>query len=118
MKNLDKLAQIKEQIAKLRGQVPAVAQTVRDVKASLPKITDPVVKARQALDSALAAAGDTAAQDFAGLQNELKDLQAGFPDVGNAVSSAMGILSAGEQGLQEALKASSGDTQQKLLGQL
>ena len=118
----NRFAKLKEQIAKLKQQVPSVAEKVRNAKAALPKVVDPILKAKQALESGVAAAAAAAAgtgqPDIASLQQEIQNLSQSFPDIGKAVSGAAGAIAAGQQGLQDALKATAADAQQKLLAKI
>ncbi len=113
MRTAEKLAKIREQIEKLKQQVPPAAEKVRSAKLALPKFTDPIVKAKEALQGG--AAADGAKEDIAALQSEMDEVKKQFPEVTAMVGSASALLSSEEAGLQDALKSAGSDLQQKVL---
>src|ERR1700674_1417382 len=121
MSALDRFAKLREQIAKLKQQVPPAAQTIRNAKAALTKVIDPVLKVKQALEAGAAqaaGAGEDAQQSFYSLQQDLQNISQTFPDIGKAVAGASDALSQGQEGLKNALKEAAADAQQKLLSKL
>ena len=88
MSSQDRFAKLKEQIAKLKQQVPPVAEKIRTAKVALPKVLDPIQKAKEALGGA---AAGSAAQDLASLQQDVDDISKSFPDI-NKTPTVQGIV--------------------------
>ena len=88
MSSQEKLAKIKDQVAKLKQQVPSVADLVRKAKAALPSVTAPILKAKQMLETGGAGSPDPVQQDLSSLQQDIDDLSQGLPDVGSIQNSA------------------------------
>ena len=121
MSSQDRFAKLKDQIAKLKQQLPPAAEKVRNAKAALDKVIDPVLKAKQALAAGAAqtaGVADAAQQSFDSLQQDLKSISQSFPDIGKTVDGAGDALSQGQEGLKAALKGAAADAQQKLLSKI
>src|SRR5438105_4002743 len=117
----NRFAKLREQIAKLKQQLPPAAQKIRDAKTALGQVIDPVLKARQALEAGVAqAAGmaDEAQQRFQSLQQDLQNISQSFPDIGKAVSGASDALAQGQEGLKGALKEAAANAQRQLLSKI
>ena len=114
MSSQDRFAKLKEQIAKLKQQVPLVAEKIRTAKVALPKVLDPIQKAKEALGGA----AGSAAQDLASLQQDVDDISKSFPDINKVVTDASSAMAGGEQAVKDLLKETAPDAQQKLLTKL
>ena len=114
MSSQDRFAKLKEQIAKLKQQVPPVAEKFRTARAALPKVLDPIQKAKEALG----AAAGSAAQDLASLQQDIDDISKSFPDINKVVTDASSVMAEGEQAVKDLLKETAADAQHKLLAKL
>jgi type VI secretion system secreted protein VgrG len=113
MSRLDRIAKLREQIARLKQQVPSAAQLIRNAKAALPAVVDPVKKAKQALEGA----APSVAQ-LTSLHLDIEDITKSFPEINKTVTDASSLLAMGQQGLQDALKQTAADAQQAALAKV
>ncbi|HEY2380030.1 MAG TPA: type VI secretion system tip protein TssI/VgrG [Terriglobia bacterium] len=110
----DRLAKLKDQVAKLKQQLPPVAEKVRAAKAALPKVVDPIARAKQALEAAAGAHQDAVAS----LHKDIESFTNSLPDINKAVADATNAVASGQQSLQDALKENAAGTQQQLLANI
>src|SRR4051812_19703153 len=113
MTRKERLAFLRDQIARLKQQVPSAAQLVRNARAALPAVVDPVMKAKQALEGVVPSPAE-----LASLHLDIDDITKSFPEISKTVNDAAGLLATGEQGLQAALKETAANAQQAALAKI